>query len=493
MIGLSMKRILKSSLALTLAVSLTACTGTDVSDQADASNQANESKQSAETANAGQTEIQNEDVTAAQHGDAVDYLVSKKVELPAQYAYPKEEDFKTSDGEFDYEAYDKAMEEWITNNEARQAISDETIQKLFEYYKKTVPYFLQYKEGENILYSPVNVYMALGMLCEITAGDSRQQILDLLGEKDIESLRESVSQIWNSSYVDDGSVTSILAASLWMNQDIEFNQETVDQLADTYFAESYKGETGSDGMNQALHKWLNDHTGNLLEEQAGAVNLEPETILALATTIYFKAGWADQFNKEANTTETFHAVSGDVEKEFMHSSDTDTFYWGDHFTAVNRELANSGSILFILPEEGTRPQDLLSDQETMDFITNTYDWEKSKNAMIHENIPKFDVDSMTDLVDSLKALGIQDAFDPFKADFTPIVSNQEAMVSSAQHAVRVKVDEEGVEAAAFTVIMAKGTAMLETETVDFTLDRPFLFVIKGSNNLPLFTGIVEKP
>ena len=68
MIGLSIKRILKSSLALTLAVSLTACTGTDVSDQADASNQANESKQSAETANAGQTEIQNEDVTAAQHG-----------------------------------------------------------------------------------------------------------------------------------------------------------------------------------------------------------------------------------------------------------------------------------------------------------------------------------------------------------------------------------------------------------------------------------------
>ncbi|MGX8716016.1 MAG: serpin family protein, partial [Lachnospiraceae bacterium] len=115
------------------------------------------------------------------------------------------------------------------------------------------------------------------------------------------------------------------------------------------------------------------------------------------------------------------------------------------------------------------------------------------HAMIHESITKFDVDSMTDLVDSLKALGIQDAFDGTKADFTPIVTGQDALVSSAQHAVRVKLDEEGVEAAAFTVIMAKGTALMETEEVDFTLDRPFLFVIKGSNNLPLFTGIVEKP
>ncbi|MGX8716300.1 MAG: serpin family protein, partial [Lachnospiraceae bacterium] len=337
MTGSYTKKVLKSGLALTLAFSLSACGGAG---KTDGSGPAKEAGQATEAANAGQTEIQDEDVTAAQHGQAADYLVSKKVVLPAQYVYPKEEDFTNKDGEFDFEAYDKAMEEWISNNEARQAISDETINKLYDYYKKTVPYILQYKEGENILYSPVNVYMALGMLGEITAGETRQQILDLLGEKDIESLRESVGQIWNSSYVDDGSVTSILAASLWMNQDIEFNQETVDQLAETYFAESYRGQTGSPGMNAALQQWLNEHTGNLLQEQAGQVELEPDTLLALATTIYFKAGWAEQFNKEMTSTETFHAVSGDLEKEFLHGTETGLYYWGDHFTAVDRQLMN---------------------------------------------------------------------------------------------------------------------------------------------------------
>jgi len=94
----------------------------------------------------------------------------------------------------------------------------------------------------------------------------------------------------------------------------------------------------------------------------------------------------------------------------------------------------------------------------------------------------------------MKKLGIQDVFVPNKADFSPMLQDDEdTYLSSAQHAVRVKIDEEGVEAAAFTVMMMENAAMEMNDEVDFVLDRPFLFVITGANGLPLFTGIVETP
>lgn len=491
------KNCFKTGLVLALVLSLCSCgpmknLGKPVESIAEEEQSGKASQPASGTQAA--TEAGIVEVTEGQYGQAGDYLVSKKVQLPAQAQFPKDEDFIKEDGKFDSDGYLAANEAWYNDYSAQLDISEETVSKMYDYYKKTIPYLLKDEKNQNILYSPVNVYLALGMLCEVTDGDTRQQILDVLGEKDIDSLRESVKQIWNTSYADDGTVTSLLAASLWMNQDIEFNQETIDKLADFYYAESYKGQPGTPGMDAALQGWLNEHTGNLLKEEASQITLDPATVLALATTLYYKASWAEDFPKDATTTDIFHAVKGDVETEFMHTSANGSYYWGDHFTAIRRELANSGSMTLILPEEGKTPQDLLEDAEVIEFIEGNTEWENEKYVMIHESIPKFDVNSMTELSDAMKKLGIQDVFVPNKADFSPMLKDDEdTYLSSAQHAVRVKIDEEGVEAAAFTVMMMENAAMEMNDEVDFVLDRPFLFVITGANGLPLFTGIVETP
>ena len=480
-----MKRVLTSLLAMILIFSLCSC---------GAMKNWGKPVQSIEAQENTGTESEEEDVTVSEYGDQGTKMVSKKVELPQQVSYPDAEGFD-SDESFDDEGFNADYDKWFENHQAQLEISKDTVKKLYEYYQKTLPYMLNHEQGKNILYSPVNVYLALAMLCEITDGETRQQVMEILGEKDIESLRKTVKDVWETSYVDDGSVTSILAASLWMNQDVEFNQETIDQLAETYYAESYKGTPGTKEMDQALQTWLNDHTGNLLKDQASQITLDLRTILALATTLYFKVRWDNEFYPQMNTTETFHAITGDVEKEFMHSSGSDNYYWGDNFTAVKRSLLNSGSMMLILPDEGKTPADLLKDQETMDFISNdSGTWKNSKYLIVNQSIPKFDVNSMTDLGAAMRQMGIVDVFDMDKADFRPMLAQeQDVALTSAKHAVRVKIDEEGVEAAAFTVMAACGAAMPPEEEVDFILDRPFLFVITGANGLPLFTGIVEQP
>lgn len=87
-----------------------------------------------------------------------------------------------------------------------------------------------------------------------------------------------------------------------------------------------------------------------------------------------------------------------------------------------------------------------------------------------------------------------DVFQPGAAEFSLLNGdNSGVYVGKATHSARVKIDEEGCEAAAFTEIVACGATMPPDEEIDFVLDRPFLFVISGMSGQPLFTGTVYQP
>lgn len=123
-------------------------------------------------------------------------------------------------------------------------------------------------------------------------------------------------------------------------------------------------------------------------------------------------------------------------------------------------------------------------------------WTGQKYLTINLSMPKFDVSSDLDLIEGLKALGVTDVFDPNVSNFDPLEASTDdpLYISKAKHAARVKVDEEGCEAAAYTVMIINcGAAMPPDDEVDFTLDRPFLFAVTGDSGLPLFTGVVNQP
>ena len=92
-------------------------------------------------------------------------------------------------------------------------------------------------------------------------------------------------------------------------------------------------------------------------------------------------------------------------------------------------------------------------------------------------------------------MGVTDVFDSKVSNFTPLTTDKkEIYVSKANHATRVKINEEGVEATAYTVMMLEvGSAAVQNNEIDFTLDRPFIFAITNHDNLPLFLGIINQP
>lgn len=386
------------------------------------------------------------------------------------------------------------MEEWYEQRQERREAYRLDGVDLSTFLTNTIPTFLGEEPGENRVYSPLNVYLALAMLAETTDGTSRQQILDLLGEDSLESLQTSADALWNTHYINDGTQYSLLASSLWLNEDVTFRQETLDTLAASYHASCYQGAMGTADMDQALGDWINEQTGKLLEEQVGGITLPPETVLALVSTIQFGADWETEFDPEQTEAGTFHGSDGDRECQFMHQSGDDLYYWGDHFAAVQQGLNGGGSMWFVLPDEDTDVESLLTDAQVQQFILNRNGWENYKQLIVNRSIPKFDVQSQLDLETGLRELGVTDVFDGETADFGPLTEDLEGVcLSEARHGARVTIDEEGCTAAAYTLLVTAGAAMPPDEEVDFVLDRPFLFFITSSQGLPLFVGIVHQP
>ena len=413
--------------------------------------------------------------------------VLARVEYPSRIQYPNDTEGKDM---LELLTIQSDWEEELRSRKQLQYASD----GLSNFLRTSIPHVLSTLKGENSVYSPLNVWLALAMLAELTDGNSRQQILDTLGSTDLESLRRQANTLWLANYCADGVSSCRLASALWLNDQISFHQETMDILAKYYYAEAYQGTMGSAEFNQALQDWLNVQTGGLLKEQAATLEMAPETALALATTIYYKANWAGGFSESATTQDIFYAEDREIVCDFMHQSPDTFYYWAEHFSAIRKGMEDGTSMWFLLPDEGISVEQLLQEQETMDFMLTGADWENKKELTVHMSIPKFDISSQLTLNDSIQQLGITDVFNA-AADFSPTTSDTGLAVSKIQHDARVKIDEEGCEAAAYTVIMVDTTAMEpeELEEIAFDLNRPFLFVITNLQGLPLFVGTVQQP
>lgn len=395
-------------------------------------------------------------------------------------------------------ATDKDFDAYQAYNEKRIEAGKGNPKAMKAFYKKTLAQVLGASKaagsdsGKNAVYSPINVYLALAMLAETTDGNSRQQLLDLLGEKSISSLRKRVQNLFIANYQDDGECTSLLANSLWMNEALKYNQKTLETLAKKHYAYSFAGKPGSKEMNKALQGWINEQTHDLLKDQAASLELDPSTVLALVSTIYYKAAWSEVFDKGATDQKTFHVPTGDKKVDMMHLVESFPYYIGKNFEAVALPLRNSGSMWFFLPKKGVTPAKLASDPEVLSLLTDTENYKDFSFPQVTLSLPKMDAVSDTDLIKDLKKLGVTDIFGS-GGNFSPLMEDAaKIFVSQIEHAARVKTDEDGVEAAAFTAIVLSKAAM-PTQRVTFTVDRPYYFAITGYTGDLLFTGVVNDP
>ena len=402
---------------------------------------------------------------------------------PMAIRYPDAAEYEN-----DWEEWKDAYDAWRAERKKSQALAKEAGDQ-DAFILKTMEEFLGGEE--NRIYSPLNVYMALAMVAETVDGNSRAQILDLLGVSNIRQLREEATALWQSHYRDDELVTSVLASSLWLNEKVSLKEERLKAVAEHYYASSYAGAVGTKEFDQALRDWINAQTGGLLQEQVSEISLPPEAVLTLATTIYYRAKWEGAFQASETKEQIFRGKSGDVTCDFLNKKSRNVYYWGKQFGAVRLSLEESGGMWLILPDEGVEVSALLKDEQVQQLLLGA-PYTDCKELIVDLSMPKFDVSSEIDLTDGLKNLGVTDIFDMGKSDFTPLC-DEALVIGRAVHDARVAVDEEGCTATAVTVMQEAGSSMPPKDEVEFTLDRPFLFAITSEHNTPLFLGTVMNP
>lgn len=398
---------------------------------------------------------------------------------------PKISDYADSDEWRDLDA------QWTAQRDIRDQANNNALSQMETFLLESCRTFLSNSDS-NTLYSPINAYIGLAMASEITGGDTRQQILDILGAPDQQVLRSQVSALYESVYQDNGKEICTLASSLWLDQSLSYHQAPMDILAHDYYASVFKGDLSSAQTRKDIQTWLNQNTGGFLKDAVDGVQLPEETILALYSTIYFRSQWQNEFLASQNTDAPFHGTDGDTTATYMNKTHYQAhYYWGESFGAVALRLKNGSSMWFILPDEGKTPADVLESGEYLQMITADYEqWTAKKYMLVNLSVPKFDVSSTSNLRSGLEDMGITDIFNPALADFSPVFDGP-VFIAAANQSVRVAIDEDGVTAAAYIELPAPGAAMPPEEIIDFVLDRPFLFVITDGQ-IPLFAGVVNQ-
>jgi serpin B len=243
---------------------------------------------------------------------------------------------------------------------------------------------------------------------------------------------------------------------------------------------------------QRINDWVKENTKGLIPELFKPNDFNAQTRMAVVNTLYFKGKWKTPFNKEQTTEEVFHLSNGTTKRvPMMRQSGKFEYLRGEGFQAVALPYGEGElSFYLFLPDEGRSLEEFLKSLTPARW----QEWLKGFKPMEGDvGLPRFRIETTAGLESPLKALGMTDAFDPERADFSgiaPLTDGRLFITKALQKAV-VEVNEEGTKAAAATGVVVGITAYNPNR---FTLiaNRPFFFAIRhNATGALLFMGIVR--
>lgn len=369
-------------------------------------------------------------------------------------------------------------------------IEDEFIKALNEFTYKTSANILT-EAGKNINYSPISLYYALSLAASGAEGETEDQLLALLGVSDKEILSEQCGNLYCRLYKNNQVGKLKIANSLWIDDEfggkpIIFKDEFVRQAAENFYASSHRVDFAKDETAREMADWISINTNGKLNPR---IEINPNQILSIINTVYFYDQWIDRFDKSETVEDTFNLLNGsEVKVDFMNNTyGSAGFARGKDFTRASLGLKNSGEMVFILPDEGVSPYELIASSEKM---KETFEGGESFVGEVVWKIPKFSFGSSLKLGNMLVNLGVTSAFKE-DADFSGITDHM-AYITDVIQETHIGIDEDGVEATAYTQVNFFG-AMPPNGRADMILDRPFIYGIITHDDTILFIGVCENP
>ena len=423
--------------------------------------------------------------------------VKAEAVYPEMAKYPESVSPVFRGDDYDPNEYRDLYEKWWASREEFRNQPEGYADGFKKFLEKSTGTFAEEAGDENFVYSPLSLYLCMSIVAESADGNTRQEILDLLGVPDIETLRATSKSLFLANYVDDGAGKCLLANSIWMNNRFDYKNDTVERIATEYLASVFSGDPEDEKYIEEFRNWLNRQTDGLLTDYVDDLPMDKDLLLMVASTINYNGKWGMRFHEDETKPGTFHAPTGDVTCDFMNMEyEKFDCHTGDGYTAIELPVTGNGKMRLILPDKDTSAQELLKDKNFREFLNNSYTGGNVfGEAMVDLSLPKFDVSYKNDMIDELQKLGIHDAFDENRGNFGSITDqgpDDKIYVKQVEQDVRVMIDEEGVKGAAITVAMIVEQCAPSAKYT-FVFDRPFIFEVFSDTGAPLFVGVVNDP
>ena len=347
--------------------------------------------------------------------------------------------------------------------------------------------FRKTRTGASQIISPLSITYSLGMLNNGAAGQTQQEILQVLGFKDVAAQNEFCLKMQNeflTAHLVDGT-KALLSNTIFVNQGLGWQLQDgfINKAKDYYFALPENRDFKDGRTLGVINQWASDHTDGMIQEVLNESDFDTSAVSYLLNALYFKGLWRNPFDVDMTQEEIFEGGN-----TVLMMQDT----WFDLKYAENELYQmvwlpygnKTYQMEIILPRKG----------KTLDEVVehlNGTNWQlEGQSTLVNVKLPRFETSTEIDLKDIMSALGMPSVFSCEDADLSNLCmdnNGENLFISKMKQVAKIKLNEQGTIAAAVTIDYLTGSD--GSKPVEFYANHPFLYVIsERSTGIILFIG-----
>lgn len=358
------------------------------------------------------------------------------------------------------------------------------------------PFFSQVnssvEKNKNFMISPLGMSEVLTMLVHGANGNTAAQINKVMNTPWIlpAHIMDAMKSLNDFLPKADSKTALAIANSQWIDEGYDVKNDYIKNNIDKLDAETFTQLLSTEATKNDINSWCARKTNGLIKAFLKSP-LQQNTRMVLLNALYFKGQWKYKFDKKETTDKTFHNIDGTTsDVKMMHQEGKLLCWSGEKMDVAEFPYGNETFCMdVILPHEGESIDNCLKgiDYVKMYDILHNMNF---RNAYI--DMPRMQLDYDRTLNADLIAMGMPDAFDIQKADFSGI-TDRKLFISLFKQATSLTVNEEGTEAASITSSEMMDSSVPNISYFHFEMNRPFAFLIREKQSgIILFMGKMVK-
>lgn len=384
---------------------------------------------------------------------------------------------------------------------SKREVSDEYRESVIDFSNKM--YFAI--DQNNAAFSPLNLYMNLSILSLASNNENTLKEFDNLLGMSKESREKDFINAYINDYFYNSSGTMQMYNGYFATNKFDANNDFISSLT-RHYTEAYQVDFNSDASINKILSWIDQRVQDRNFLNKNDLEIDENTAILLISTLYYKNTWFHKFDKQDTIENVFYLEDRSTLTipYLSHKYFGECYDYEDYISCYDYYV-NGLKIKYIIPKtdvsksifELIHNKNIFVDDETRRIKPETSWYE---NPIINLKVPKFENECLVDFSSTLKANGLRSLFDPnshsFDYAFDNLPSNMSIYLDYVKQKNHISFDESGTTLKSVTFSGFKGAtsaAPMTTDTIDVNLNRPFVYIIYDSNDLPIFVGNLNNP